>query len=90
MAQQRMMQRYGIGMGRGGEGASPLGGVQYHPLGSAPAQPVYATPAPGTVAPGTAPGNKGGLQTVLDEKQLKVTINFILIKLLPEKTVATK
>jgi hypothetical protein len=90
MAQQRMMQRYGLGgMGRGGEGASGLGGIQYRPIGSTPVQPVYAPPAPGMVAPGTAAG-KGGLQTVLDEKQLKVTINFILIKLLPEKTVATK
>jgi hypothetical protein len=87
-AQQRMAARYGLGaMGRGGEGASGLGGVQYRPLGSAP-PPVYAPPAPGQPAPGAA--NRGGLQTVLDEKQLKVTVNFILIKLLPEKTAAGK
>jgi hypothetical protein len=90
MAQQRMMQRYGPGYGRGGEGASGLGGIQYWPLGSAPMQPVYRSPAPGTPLAGTAPGVKGGLQTVLDEKQLKVTVNFILIKLLPEKAVAAK
>jgi len=94
LAQQRMMSRYGIsGMGlpgRGGEGATGLGGIQYRPLGSTPTPPpVYAPPAPGTPIPGAA-GAKGGLQTVLDEKQLKVTINFILIKLLPEKTVAAK
>lgn len=87
-AQQRMMSRYGL-MGRGGEGAlGGQGGIQYRPLGT-PTAPVYAPPAPGT-PPGAAPGSKGGLQTVLDEKQLKVTINFILIKLLPEKTVAAK
>jgi len=33
---------------------------------------------------GPAPA-KGGLPTVLDEKQLKLTANLILIKLLPSK-----
>jgi hypothetical protein len=88
-AQQRMMARYGLGGSRGGEGAG--GGIQYRPLGSTPSAPAYAPPAPGTPQPGAAsPGGKGGLQTVLDEKQLKITINFILIKLLPEKTAAAK
>jgi hypothetical protein len=87
-AQQRMMARYGLGGGgRAGEGAAG-GGVQYRPLGSTPS--AYAPAAPGTVQPGAAPGSKGGLQTVLDEKQLKITINLILIKLLPEKTAAAK
>ncbi len=84
MAQQRMMQRYGLS-GRGGEGAAGQGGIQYRPLGSAPTQPAYVPTAPGQPAVG-----KGGLQTVLDEKQLKITINFILLKLVPEKTVAAK
>ena len=88
-AQQRMMARYGM-MGRGGEGGAGGGGIQYRPLGSAPPPPPYASPAPGTVQPGAGPGGRGGLQTVLDEKQLKITINFILVKLLPEKTTPAK
>jgi len=92
LAQQRMAARYGLGGLRGGEAASSsgLGGIQYRPLGSTPAAPVYAPQPPVAGLPGAAPGSKGGLQTVLDEKQLKITINFILIKLLPEKTVAAK
>jgi hypothetical protein len=43
-----------------------------------PQQPVYAAPAP-TPA-------KGGLQTVLDEKQLKVTLNIATLKLISTKT----
>jgi len=85
MAQQRMMNRYGLGRGEGG-GAG--GGIGYRGLGSTPVAPAYAPPAPG--APGAGPGSKGGLQTVLDEKQLKVTINLILFKLLPEKPIAAK
>lgn len=81
MAQQRMMARYGIG--RGGEGAGGQGGVPYRPLGST-VQPTYA-PAAGS-QPGAGTAGKGGLQTVLDEKQLKITVNLILVKLLPEKT----
>jgi len=33
--------------------------------------------------PGPAPAPKGGLPTVLDEKQLKLTMNVFLVKLLP-------
>lgn len=85
-AQQRMMSRYGLS-GRPGEGGGGnLGGIQYRPLGT-PTAPSYV-PQAGLPAPGAAPGNKGGLQTVLDEKQLKITINFILVKLLPEKAAA--
>ena len=86
-AQQRMMQRYGL-MGRGREGAAGAGqgGIQYRPLGSS--QPTYA---PGVAPqPGAAAVGKGGLQTVLDEKQLKITMNLILVKLLPEKAAAGK
>jgi hypothetical protein len=79
MARQRMMQRYGVRGGAGGEG-----GVAYRGVGAAPAPQVFAAPPPG------APGGKGGLQTVLDEKQLKVTINLVLFKLLPEKPLAAK
>jgi len=84
LAQQRMMSRYGL-LGRGGEGAAAMGGVGYRPLGSTPT-PAYAPPV--VAAPGAAA--KGGLQTVLDEKQLKVTLNLILFKLLPDKQVAAK
>jgi hypothetical protein len=88
MARQRMMSRYGLGGGRG-EGGANLGGVAYRGLGGAPAAPVM--PPPGVApAPGAASGSKGGLQTVLDEKQLKVTMNLILFKLLPEKPLAAK
>ncbi|MGH7970939.1 MAG: hypothetical protein ACREIC_19640, partial [Limisphaerales bacterium] len=86
LAQQRMMSRYGLS-GRGGEGGGLGGGIGYRPLGSQVA-PAYAPPT----APmaGAAAGSKGGLQTVLDEKQLKVTLNLILFKLLPEKSIAAK
>jgi hypothetical protein len=48
---------------------------------SAPA-PAYTAPAVTAVA---GPANKGGLQTVLDEKLLKVTLNLQVVKLLPSK-----
>lgn len=91
LAQQRMMSRYGLGFGgRGGEGGGgPGGGIALRPLGSTPPPPAYPMPAPGAIPGAPAPG-KGGLQTVLDEKQLKVTINLILFKLLPEKPLAAK
>jgi hypothetical protein len=52
----------------------------------------FPTPAPQVVpqpqvvpAPGTATSGRGGLPTVLDEKQLKVTISVDVVKLLPSK-----
>jgi hypothetical protein len=76
-----MMRRYGIN--RGGPGGGGAGGI---PLRDAPmqqpAQPVYAPPTP---QPGAGPAGKGGLTTVLDEKLLKVTINLVVVKLLPPK-----
>ncbi len=91
-AQARLRSRYGLGgggrgMGRysGGTGALPGGtgvGVEYR--GLQPQQPAYAPAVPqATVAP-TGP-KSGGLPTVLDERQLKVTMNLILVKLLPPK-----
>jgi hypothetical protein len=62
-------QRYGIGRGGPGRGAG-----RYNP----PAQPQQ-TYAPPVAAP-TAQ-SKGGLQTVLNEKQLKVTLTISVVKL---------
>lgn len=87
-AQQLMMSRYGVRPGGGGAmggGPSSLGGVPYRPLGTTPTTP-YQPPVAAAPQPGAVPGGKGGLQTVLDEKQLKITINLLLVKLLPEKT----
>jgi len=56
----------------------PMQGDGYRPR---PVQPVYAAPQP--TAP--APTGKGGLPTVLDEKQLKVTMHLVLIKMQPSK-----
>jgi hypothetical protein len=72
--------RYGLG-GRGGRGAG-MGGV---PLRTGPPAPVYAPPAS---VPAYGAGNlqgRGGLPTVLDEKQLKVTMSLEIVKLLPSK-----
>jgi hypothetical protein len=71
--------RYGLGPrgpSRGGEG----GAAPFVP------QPVVQTPLP---QPGVTPGPaaKGGLQTVLDEKQLKVTMMLVVVKLAPPPTV---
>jgi hypothetical protein len=84
-AQAAMARRYGNIMGRGGGAAADsaaLGGIAYHELSSTPAQPqqpyaVLPTPT------GPAGAAKGGLPTVLDEKQLKLTVNLLLVKLLP-------
>jgi hypothetical protein len=80
--------RYGIGgpggMGGryGGGGGANLGGIQYRPL--EPGQPVYAAPAPAQFTPSPAAG-RGGLTTVLDEKQLEVVITLVVVKLVPAK-----
>jgi hypothetical protein len=70
-------RRYGISPGarRAGEGGAPM---------PAPIPiPTYTQPVP--VAPGQT---KGGLPTVLDEKQLKVTLMLHVVKLLPATTAA--
>lgn len=69
-----MMSRYGIGAG-GGKG-------RY-----APPSPVMQPQVPPPVIPGVAPAPapKGGLATVLDERQLKVTMQLSLVKLLSPK-----
>jgi hypothetical protein len=62
-----------------------MGGIAYRGLEQqAPQQPAYA--APGTPGQPGAPGAaKGSLPVVLDEKLLKVTMNVIVVKLLPPK-----
>ncbi len=60
-------RRYGPG-GPGGRGPVPV---------APPPQQVYVAPR----AP--APGNRGGLPTALDEKQLKVTMTVMAVKLMP-------
>jgi hypothetical protein len=37
------------------------------------------------VAPTAAPATRGGLQTILDEKPLKVTLVLNVVRLLPKK-----
>jgi hypothetical protein len=73
-AAARFRQRYGIG-----GGAASRYGVQ--PAAPQPQQPqtVYLP------QPTTATASKGGLQTVLDEKQLKVTLMLTVVKLIPPK-----
>lgn len=86
-------QRYG-GMGPEGGGGGPVaGGIPYRPLGTpqpgAPMTPTYAPPAmPMPVGPGMSPGaavTRGGLQTVLNEKPLRVTLLIHVVKLLPQE-----
>lgn len=73
----RFASRYGINR-YGAGGAGPAGGVPYR---SAPVQPVYV-PQPTTAS---ASSRSSVLPTVLDERQLKVTINLALVKLLTPK-----
>jgi hypothetical protein len=74
-----MMRRYGLRPG--GPGGGGLGGIPLRVPGESPVAPA---PVPQQYAP-TAPVAHGGLPTVLDEKQLKVTIMLNLVKLLPPK-----
>jgi len=84
-------RRYGIGAGPrgggryGGGGGAAAGGVPLRGLVPPTPAPVY-TPPPVAPAAGT-PGQpaKGGLQTVLDEKQVRVTLTLDIVKLLPKK-----
>jgi len=81
--------RYGIGA-RGGRGGPGAGGVPLR--GITPAAPAY-TPPPVAVqaVPGvTGTPGRGGLPTVLDERQLKVTLILQIVKLLPPKRGETR
>ncbi len=85
--QAQIASRYGNrGINRyapGGGSPGSSGGIQYRPLGSTPAyNPPAVTPQPVLAPTGAKPGV---LPTVLDERQLKVTANLILVKLLPAK-----
>jgi hypothetical protein len=92
-AQRAMASRYGIpgagadrygGGGRYGAGPGNLGGITYKPLGTSPTYtPPQQAYAPPPVATSTTRG--GALPIVLDEKQLEVTINLVLVKMLPAK-----
>jgi hypothetical protein len=87
----RFARRYGLG---GGGGRSRYGGGAAGPGGPGGGVPLRTGPAPTPyVAPqGYAPqptavsaSKSSGLPTVLDERQLKVTMNLALVKLLPPK-----
>ena len=73
--------RYGLRGARGGGGQS-LGGIPLREPGTAP-QTVYVAPQPVAATPGATP--KGGMATVLDEKQLKVTVNLAIVRLIASK-----
>jgi hypothetical protein len=73
--------RYG-GEGRGGPAS--MGGVPLRDLSQPAPPPIYA-PQPGFAPPPVSAASRGGLPTVLDEKQLKVTMAIYLVKLLPGK-----
>jgi hypothetical protein len=90
-----MARRYGIGAGGGpsmasryggGGGAADLGGIPLRPLqpGGQTAYPAYQTPQP---QPGVASAAAAStaLAPALDERQLKVTMYLIVVKLLPPK-----
>lgn len=92
-AQRAMASRYGLagpggadrygGAGRYGTGGGPGGGIPLRPLGTP--QTTYAPPATGYVPQPTPTAKPGALPIVLDEKQLEVTINLVLVKMLPAK-----
>ncbi len=95
---QMYARRYGIGAGPsaggpnfasrygGAGGGANLGGIPLRPLqpGGQPVAPAPA-PAPRPVGAGAAAPAATALTPALDEKQLKVTISLIVVKLLPPK-----
>jgi hypothetical protein len=96
-AEAAFARRYGVGGGaaqanpeasmaaRYGGAQASRGGIALRPLGvpGQPAAPAYnPPPAYGAAQPGAAP-QRGGLPTVLDERQLKITMTIQIIKLLP-------
>jgi len=70
----------GTGMTVTGTDPSGVGAVPGAPLG----ERTFPPPAPPPGAP-AAPTTRGGLPTVLDEKQLKITMVIEVVKLLPKK-----
>ncbi len=83
----RLAARYGLGGrggGRYGPGGPGLGGVGVPYRGPAAPAQTYA-PQPTYPQPAATGPKSGGLPTVLDEKQLKVTLNLVVVKLLPPK-----
>jgi hypothetical protein len=82
-----MRQRYGIGGGgadafRQRYGIGPGGGKD---SAMSRYQQTYTPPPVAPVAPPTAGPPRGGLQPMLDERQLDVTITLRIVKLLPAK-----
>ncbi len=73
-SQAAFAARYGLGGGQ-----QNLGGITYRGLGGTPPPQVYAPPPTGV----PAQPKPGGLQTVLDEKLLKITLDLYLVKPLP-------
>lgn len=68
-------------------GTAPGGAATYTPV--APPRPVsmFAAPSRPATTPGytAPPGARGGIQTALNEKQLRITLLVQVVKLLPKK-----
>ena len=64
--------------------AGPLLAQPYLPPGGPRARPAMPPAAPPTTVPTRVPG-RGGLQTVLNEQLLRVTLVIEIVKLLPKK-----
>jgi hypothetical protein len=94
-------RRYGAGMRGGGaegrygaRGPGGGGGIQYRgpgggQYGTPTPNPAYPQPYVQPVVPVPQPGAapvRGGLQTVLNEKPLRVTLMIHVVKLLPKET----
>jgi hypothetical protein len=80
----------GMGMGGFGEGAPGMVQPGMGQPGMGPpgaGQPGMGQPpgVPGQPTPETPAGGRGGLPTVLDEKQLRITLGVVIVKLLPPK-----
>jgi hypothetical protein len=79
-AEEQMRRRYGPGYGASGERGRYDGGPRF---------PTY--PQPQYVAPVAAPPRGGGgLPIVVDEKQLKVTLQLVIVKLINPNLVAAR
>jgi hypothetical protein len=72
------------GAGTDANAATPGGYPGGYPPGAYPPGAYPPGAQPGAV-PGAAPATRGGPPTVLDEKQLKVTMTIEVVKLLPKK-----